>query len=287
MPVTEGQPGLEPVNPGYYPGTPFTQADYSIPQSLYTVQASKAPGPEDSFPEALPDGSLEPVYPGYHPGDPFTHPDHSSLQSWPKGQSEKTDNFATPSTGTPQHTPTSGTSLAAELENTDKTRISSHRKKWLIWGGVAAVLCVILVAVLVGVFVAKASDKQSKTAAMGTTSPTTANSTSSNSSTSSIVALNQIRQGSDMTVAGWRTDDGIQIFLYYQDINGTLRYSEYDSGRGSFTTNNSYWEDSETLMTVAENTSVAAGMIVWQSTDAVSLFSQTESTSSRHSKITN
>lgn len=101
---------------------------------------------------------------------------------------------------------------------------------------------------------------------MGTISPTTTNSTSN----SSTVTLTQIRQGSDLAVTGWRTDNGIQIFIYYQDVNGTLRYSEYDSGRGSFTTNNSYWEDSEALISVAENTSVAAGIIIWHETIAVS-----------------
>lgn len=127
-------------------------------------------------------------------------------------------------------------------------------------------LCVIIGAVLAGVFGSRAAHNQSQASTVGTIDPTTANSTSNSSTTT----LSQIRQGSSLAVTGWRTDDGIQIFLYYQDVNGTLRCSEYDSGRGSFTTNSSYWEESETLLSVADNTSVAAGMIIWYDTSAVS-----------------
>lgn len=265
MPDRDEQPGLEPVFPGYSPPrTPFPQPDHSGLQSLLTGQDKNLSRSEKMLSEThISDSSLEPVRQGYYPEALSTQPDHSGLQSFVISETEKFSNLGAISYGTPAETLITDRSKSG---HSGKTGPSHRRRMWYISGGVAAVLCVILVAVLTGVFVSKANHKQSSTGSVGTTSPTSANSTSN----SSTITLSQIRQGSDLTVAGWRTDAGIQLFLYYQDINGTLRYSEYDSGRGSFTTNNSYWEESETIVSVAGNTSVAAGMIVWRDTDAVS-----------------
>lgn len=207
---------------------------------------------------------LEPVFSGYQPGEPYPQPDHSGLQPWYPSQTSKQ-------------------AAVAELPVVDsktKTITAStwHRRRSLIIGCIGLVV-LIVAGVLAGVLVTRSRDTRTDTATAASNSDSTS-STQPNSTTNSTssVTLTQIRQDSDLAVVGWRTSSGIQIFLYYQDGNGALRYSEYDSGRGSFTTNNSYWETSQTLMSVAANTSFAAGMVIWDTKDIVSR----PSSASRH-----
>lgn len=271
MPNREEQPGLEPVFPDQRHGAASTQSDHYPPQPFYSSRPKNIDQSTSRFEDCLPetvksDSSLEPVYPGYHPRAPFRQPDHSVPQSLCTTTSEKPEASTTRPNESLSFTLSKHDSRAVESENVNETKSRRRRRKRCIWGGAGAVLCIIIVAILAGVLGARATRKRSHSDSMGTNSPTTSNSTSS----SSTATLTQIRQGSDLAVTGWRTENGIQIFLYYQDVNGTLRSSKYDSGRGSFTTNNSYWEVSEALISVAGNTSVAAGMIIWSDTIAVS-----------------
>lgn len=255
MPDREEQPGLEPVFPDHCHEAASTQPDRLSPKSLYTSRTENIGQSTSRFENSLPEAINNPMV-------FFKQPDHSGLQFMYTSPSEQPHTLVTKSDDSIPYTPKTRSSHTVDTGNINKMKLSRRHKRRYIWGGAGAILCIILVAVLAGVFGTRATRHRSQSSSMGTISPNI----TSNSTT---VTLSQIKQGSDLAVTGWRTDNGIQIFLYYQDVNGTLRSSEYDSGRGSFTTNNSYWEDSQALVTVAENTSVAAGIIIWYETIAV------------------
>ncbi|KAI1134317.1 hypothetical protein F5Y05DRAFT_238077 [Hypoxylon sp. FL0543] len=50
------------------------------------------------------------------------------------------------------------------------------------------------------------------------------------SSPTATVTLESLRPDSRLAVTGWRADGGFKIRIFYQDRNGTLRFSDYSSG---------------------------------------------------------
>lgn len=80
-----------------------------------------------------------------------------------------------------------------------------------------------------------------------------------------------IKHRSSLSVAAWRKNEGMEIFLYYQTADGTLRYSTYDDTQSSFTYDGSYWGQSREILVdmgsvedyAAENTALAATIVLW------------------------
>lgn len=158
---------------------------------------------------------------------------------------------------------------ATKDQNTSEP--SRRRRRWFIIGGIILVLVVAAAAVIGGVV----GSRHSSTI-QGNQSTSSTNSTDSASNSTSIVSLKSIQQGSSMAVTGWRKSNGVEIYLYYQSPENAIRVSEYDSGRGSFTTNNSYWEDSQAVVlavasALTANTSLGAGMLLWGTKYEVSI----------------
>lgn len=108
-------------------------------------------------------------------------------------------------------------------------------------------------------------------------SPDESQSTSTSTSSAAIptetstVTLSSLKKGSNLSVAAWRKSRGLQIFLYYQSQNSSVRWSTYDDTQSSFTYNGSYWGDSKEVVmdstdSAAEDTSLAAGILLWDTT---------------------
>lgn len=148
------------------------------------------------------------------------------------------------------------------------------RKKLLLAAAVGLVV-LIAAAVVGGVLGSrKANGSTSSSEDEGQTSPTSTSSAATPTETS-IATLSSIKKNSNLAVAAWRKSSGLQIFLYYQNQNGSLRWSTYDDTQSSFTYNGSYWGDSTEIVmessdSVANDTSFGAGILLWDTTYEVS-----------------
>lgn len=145
-----------------------------------------------------------------------------------------------------------------------------EKRKWAV-SIVIFTLVVITAAVLGGVLGSRKSDDSSASSSEGTQiQPSPTGSTGPDTT-----APKSIEQGSRLSATAWRKDQGLQIFLHYQSENGTLRWSKYDDTQNSFTYNGSYWGNSaEVVMDSSElaanDTSLAAGILLWDTTYEVS-----------------
>ena len=72
--------------------------------------------------------------------------------------------------------------------------------------------------------------------------PPSSTQSSASGKATSIATFTSIRTTSPLSVTSWRKSNGVEIYLYYQGPDNQLRSSLYDSGRGSTTVNNSFWE---------------------------------------------
>lgn len=145
------------------------------------------------------------------------------------------------------------------------TRILLKRKHlWIFLGVLAAII--VVGAVVGGVVGSKATQRhqEAKDAEDGPKP-------SSNNATTA--PLKSIARGSDLAVTGWRKRNGVEIYLSYQGPDDKLRFSKYDSGRGTFTVNNSYWEDPTYLTNLTSSAGpgsrIAGATVLWQSKFAV------------------
>lgn len=148
-------------------------------------------------------------------------------------------------------------------------------RKRLLLAAVFGLVVLITAAVVGGVLGSRqAQGSNSSNADENQSSPSTTSSGTSPTTTST-VTLNSLKQKSNLSVAAWRKSQGLQIFLYYQSQNGSLRWSTYDDTQSSFTYNGSYWGDStEVVMdstdSAANDTSLAAEILLWDTTYEVS-----------------
>lgn len=149
--------------------------------------------------------------------------------------------------------PTTNYTQVANVENTPEP-IPKRRRRclWLIAGGIT-LLVVILSAVLGGVLsgrTAKPSVHEQKAPFPTATSQT-------------------IRQGSPLAVTGWRKSNGVEIFLFYQDVNSNVRRSRYEGVPTSSTLGNTSWHAPEKYNSFATSRSRLAGSIIQYGTGTV------------------
>ncbi|KAK1750419.1 hypothetical protein QBC47DRAFT_120912 [Echria macrotheca] len=140
-----------------------------------------------------------------------------------------------------------------------------RKRMWIIIGGLIA-LVVVLAAVLGGVFgsrAAKSASDSDSAAKNGTASPdaTAGPSPGSNSTTS---PLKNVRQGSALTVAGWRKPDGnIEKYLFYQDPTDGLRYSRCNSTQ-PLAGQDSCWGPSRSFFSFSQpNSQLGVGLLIF------------------------
>ncbi|KAK4120276.1 hypothetical protein N657DRAFT_625561 [Parathielavia appendiculata] len=178
----------------------------------------------------------------------------------------------TPYSDYPEHSPFSGPppypphGPPAEPAGAQATR---KKRLWLVIGGVIAVV-VVLAAVLGGVLGSRAANSSaaSQTGADSGDSaqnPSTAGNTTDRTSGSNSTGTQLIRQGSGLSVTGWRKPDGgVETYLFYQDSANGLRYSRCDTSRRSTGNESACWEPPISFNSVAQmGTRLAASTIIW------------------------
>lgn len=165
-----------------------------------------------------------------------------------------------------EHSPTSREKPGLQVEHASSSHAMPpetpprHRRKrlWFLLSAVGAI--VIIASVVGGVVGSRAMQGKSDTRDDGS-GPSPSNATT---------PLKSIRQGSELSVTGWRKRNGVEIYLSYQGPDDKLRFSRYDSGRGTFTVNNSYWEGPTDLgSSVGPRARIADAMILWDQDFAV------------------
>ncbi|KAK3301767.1 uncharacterized protein B0T15DRAFT_578028 [Chaetomium strumarium] len=151
-----------------------------------------------------------------------------------------------------------------------------RKRLWLVLAGIGTV-AVILIVVLGAVFGSRAGRASSKDPASQTTSSSDANNTnnpnntaSGSNTTTTTTKPQSIRQGSSLSVTGWRKPDGnVETYLFYQDPQDGLRYSRCDTSHRTTTTggeanDSTCWEPPVRFNSYARpNTPLAASTILW------------------------
>lgn len=143
--------------------------------------------------------------------------------------------------------------------------------KWVLLAAIFGLVIVITAVVVGGVLGSRKADgSNSSSADKGQSSPTSTSSATGPTETST-VTLSSLKRRSNLSVAAWRKSQGLQIFLFYQGQNGSIRWSTYDDTQSSFTYNGSYWGDSkevlmDSLDSAADDTNLAAGVLLWGTT---------------------
>ncbi|KAK3681572.1 hypothetical protein B0T22DRAFT_298541 [Podospora appendiculata] len=123
----------------------------------------------------------------------------------------------------------------------------SRKRLWLIVGALLFVL-VVVGAVVGGVLGSRAAaNKSTSTSESQSTATPTTTASSPSSPTTTPVTLQTIRQGSALSVTGWRKTTGVEISLFYQDRQNGLRRSKYDTSLRTFSANESFWGASTSL----------------------------------------
>lgn len=150
-------------------------------------------------------------------------------------------------------------------------------RKRLLLASVFGLVVLITAAVVGGVLGSRQVKGSNSSNADASQSSTSTTSSATRPTGTSTVTLNFLKQKSNLCVAAWRKSHGLQIFLYYQSQNGSLRWSTYDDTQSSFTYNGSYWGkstevvmDSDSTDSAANDTSLAAGILLWGTAQEVS-----------------
>ncbi|KAL1850956.1 hypothetical protein Daus18300_012747 [Diaporthe australafricana] len=162
-----------------------------------------------------------------------------------------------------------------EKEHVDPTVPTTKwvsRKRILIAAGAALVL-LIIAAVVGGVLGSRKSGSGETSSAddSDTSNSSTSTPSAPSPTETATTTLSSVKQGSSLAVAAWRKSLGLEVFLYYQSQNGSLRWSTYDDTQSSFTYNGSYWGDSTEIVmdssnAAANGTNLAAGILLWGTT---------------------
>jgi hypothetical protein len=163
----------------------------------------------------------------------------------------------------PPHTP------PIELAATEQA--SRKKRLWLVIGAVIA-LVVILAAVLGGVLGSRAAKSSGESGASQTggssggsnQNPSSTGNTTDTSSNST-TQLQSIRQGSGLSVTGWRNPSGgVETYLFYQDPENGIRYSRCDTTRRTSSNNSACWESPVSIHSFADaGTRLASSTILW------------------------
>lgn len=144
-------------------------------------------------------------------------------------------------------------------------------QKWLLLAAIIGLVIVITAAVVGGVLGSRKVDGSNPSSADKGQSLPNSTSSGTNPTETSTVTLTSLKRRSNLSVAAWRKRQGLQIFLFYLGQNGRIRWSIYDDTQSSFTYNGSYWGDSkeivmDSLDSAADDTSLAAGILLWGTT---------------------
>lgn len=204
-----GQAGLEVVDQHQYGLEVASQEHLRYGQSLPEVRA-------DEYVH----GGKESVLVHKYPGPQYSEDPELSTATWsPQGP--------------------------AELSSPERTR--RKKRLWLIIGGVVAVV-VIIGAVLGGVLGSRAAnsssgDGSSSSQSGGDPPPSASNTTAASPPSNTTTPPQSIRQGSSLSVTGWRRPDGsVETYLFYQDPKDGLRYSRCDTSRRSPGNDSTCWD---------------------------------------------
>ena len=149
------------------------------------------------------------------------------------------------------------------------------RKKrlWWIVGGAIAVV-VVLAAVLGGVLGSRAARSSGDASSSGASSssdtgggqnPSPSSTTSASTPSSTATRPQSIRQGSGLSITGWRKPDGnVETYLFYQDPQDGLRFSRCDASRRSPGNDSTGWASPVGFNSYAKaGTHLAASTILW------------------------
>lgn len=153
-----------------------------------------------------------------------------------------------------------------EVTTSLEPRRRPRSRKRLILLVVTLILVLIIAAVVGGVLGSRNAGDGSMSSSPSTPSPT-----STDTGTPTL-----IKQRSRLSVTAWRKTQGIEIFLYYQEVDGGLRYSTYDDTQSSFTYNGSYWGrsreiDMDSGDSAADDAALVATTVLWGTEYAVSI----------------
>lgn len=148
-------------------------------------------------------------------------------------------------------------------------------RKRLLVAAVIGLVMLITAAVVGGVLGSRKAHDSNSSGADESQTPPTSTSSAPNPTETNTVSLSSLKSRSKLSVTAWRKGQGLQVFLYYQSQNGSLRWSTYDDTQSSFTYNGSYWGDSKEVAldspdSAANDTSLAAGILVFGTMYAVS-----------------
>lgn len=235
----DGQPAPEPVLVGH---VPLQEQGLSVPGQGYdrTMDSYK--------------------------GNITIKPDHEGLQS-DQSQFLSGGTSADEQVGT---APAVVTKTEKELTTSLSPPGKPRRRRRLIFVVIALTL-VITAAIIGGVLGSRTAGGSTNTSPSA--SPSATNPPNTTTDTSSL-----IKQQSGLSVAAWRkSQGGLQILLYYQSLDGTLRWSTYDDPHNESTYSSSYWGESKPLGDAdsdqaANDTGLAAAMILWDTNYMVSDF---------------
>jgi hypothetical protein len=156
-----------------------------------------------------------------------------------------------------------------------------RKRPWLIVGGIVAVI-VILAAVLGGVLGSRAANSSSGDSSASRTgadggdggnADTPSGDATSNTTSTTTTRPQSIRQGSGLSVAGWRKPDGsAETYLFFQDPQDGLRYSRCDTSRRSPGNDTTCWASPFSFNSYAKaGTRLGASTILWGDIYQVSL----------------
>jgi hypothetical protein len=148
-----------------------------------------------------------------------------------------------------------------------------RKRLWLIIGGVIA-LVVILGAVLGGVLGSRAAKSSAAASSSASSSPDTGGNGGQNPSSSTTTASTpsstatgpqSIRQGSGLSITGWRKPDGsAETYLFYQDPQDGLRFSRCETSRRSPGNDSTCWASPVGFNSYARSgTPLAASTVLW------------------------
>lgn len=128
-----------------------------------------------------------------------------------------------------------------EAVSVARTRSRLRSRKVCLASVAMVVLVLVTAATLGGVLGSRKTNDDNNTSSSGTSIDPSPTGTDN-------VPPKLIKKGSRLSAAAWRKPQGLQIFLYYQSENGTLRWSTYDETQSSFTYEGSYWGESRELV---------------------------------------
>jgi hypothetical protein len=152
-----------------------------------------------------------------------------------------------------------------------------RKRSWLVVGGVVAVI-VILAAVLGGVLGSRAANSSSGDSSASQTGADggdggNADTPPGDTTSTTTTRPQSIRQGSGLSVTGWRKPDGsAETYLFFQDPQDGLRYTRCDTSRRSPGNDSTCWASPFSFKSHAKaGARLGASTILWGDMYQVSL----------------